>query len=332
MLIIDPQVDFHEGGNLAVTGAMNDSQRIIDLLTVKPPRAVYVSLDTHTHTHIGHDGFWTPTPPTSTMFHVENVKVIGSDKKEYTPKLTGDKATDDALKAWVLKYIAEVPIFEKGTPLIWPTHCIESSEGHQVYKPLKDKLDALSASGIPIEYHVKGQNEATEMYSIFKAEMPAPPALSTLYRGRHDVKNTSSKIETPNSDVDDHANLNTEFNMELFNAVMGHGLPVVVCGEALSHCVNWSTRDLNEKKKEIGKENPILLLTDASSKVVLPFAPELFTPQTDAFLQYCKDNGVELTTTVAQVAQVGGRRRGRRAPTRRNRRHAKRRATRHRRR
>ncbi len=316
LLIIDPQVDFHEGGNLGVTGATKDSENIIKLIQSKPPAAVYVSLDTHTHTHIGHDGFWEPTPPTSTMFSVKDGKVMGSDGVEYKPKPTGDAAIDEQLKGWVLKYIEEVPGFGKGTPLIWPTHCIEGEPGHAVYAPLKAALDELSASGVPVEYHIKGQNEATEMYSIFKAEMPAP---INLYRGSLPV-GVGSKIGVPNSDEADHANLETNFNMELFNSVMGRGLPVAVCGEALSHCVNWSTRDLNEKKKETGAQNPIYLLEDATSMVVLPFAPDLFVPQTEAFKQYCDDNGVVRSMTDAFISsQAGGRRRRRRATARRGR-------------
>ena len=32
LLIIDPQVDFHEGGSLAVTGAAADSERVVALI------------------------------------------------------------------------------------------------------------------------------------------------------------------------------------------------------------------------------------------------------------------------------------------------------------
>ena len=34
LLIIDPQVDFHEGGTLAVTGATADSKRIAAMITL----------------------------------------------------------------------------------------------------------------------------------------------------------------------------------------------------------------------------------------------------------------------------------------------------------
>ena len=366
LLIIDPQVDFHEGGNLAVTGATKDSENIVRLIQGKTPAKVFVSLDTHTPTHIGHPDFWSPSAPSNTIFHLERAsgaivkiqpddptkeqlaadtvanhmveyskaytfqegdRVMGSDGIEYTPAPTGKGAeVDDALKTWVLKYIAEVPSYGKGDPLIWPVHCVEGSEGHKVHPLLKSALDSLSAKGVPVEYHVKGQNEATEMYSIFKAEMPAP---MDLYRGPL-TPGAGSLIASPNSDEADHANLQTTFNQELYNSLMSHNLPIVVCGEALSHCVNWSTRDLNEKRKTDNPDAKIHLLEDASSMVVLPFAPDLFRPNTEAFLKYCDDNGVTRIKTDAFLAMAGGRRRKTRRnvrarKTRRNRRFSRRR-------
>jgi hypothetical protein len=166
-----------------------------------------------------------------------------------------------------------------------------------------------------VEYHIKGQNEATEMYSIFKAELPvegtAPAAVQTLYRGTKPVQD-GSKINEANSDVEDHANLKTNFNDELYASLMSHGKPIVVCGEALSHCVNWSTRDLNEEKKQKNPDATIHLLTDASSMVNLKGLglPEtIFVKTTNEFLKYCEDNGVTLTTTDELISMRGGRRR-----------------------
>lgn len=49
LLIIDPQVDFHPGGSLAVAGADEDSQRIADFIdsNIDKIDEIYVTLDTH---------------------------------------------------------------------------------------------------------------------------------------------------------------------------------------------------------------------------------------------------------------------------------------------
>jgi nicotinamidase-related amidase len=278
LLIIDPQVDFHEGGSLAVTGAMKDSERIIDLITKAPPTAIYVSLDTHTPNHIGHAGFWTPMPNPFTAFRVENGKIMGSDNIEYTP-VRAD------LKAWALDYVTELT-GKKGprsfTPLIWPTHCLEDQPGHAVYGPLKNALDLYTTKGGKLEYHIKGQNESAEMYSIFQAEVANPPE---VYSGA--FTKTNSSLNT--TDTTDHAYLNTSFNNELYNKLMNHGTQIVVCGEAKSHCVNWSTRDLINKRNsenDYGKKTrPVVLLNDCTS----PVPGDMFIPATQEFERFCRE-------------------------------------------
>ena len=49
LLIIDPQVDFHPGGSLAVAGADQDSERIANLILqfINEIDEIYVTLDTH---------------------------------------------------------------------------------------------------------------------------------------------------------------------------------------------------------------------------------------------------------------------------------------------
>lgn len=277
LLIIDPQVDFHERGNLAVAGATKDSEKIIDLIKRAPPTAIYVSLDTHTPNHIGHAGFWSPTPNPFTAFSVKDGKIMGSDNIEYTPVRA-------ELQGWAVKYVTELT-GKKGprsfTPLIWPTHCLEDQPGHAVYAPLKAALDAYSLAGGKLEYHIKGQNEAAEMYSIFQAEVPSPPE---IYSGKF-TKTASSLNST--KDTTDHAYLNTSFNNELYNKLMAHGTQIVICGEAKSHCVNWSTRDLiNKRNSESGekKMRPVVLLNDCTS----PVPGDMFVPATREFEEFCR--------------------------------------------
>jgi nicotinamidase-related amidase len=49
LLLIDPQIDFHEGGSLAVPGATADSERIAQMISEHGEEIdeIYVTLDSH---------------------------------------------------------------------------------------------------------------------------------------------------------------------------------------------------------------------------------------------------------------------------------------------
>ena len=315
LLIIDPQVDFHEGGNLAVAGANGDSQRIAGFIEANQAKLnkVFVSLDTHTPNHIGHqkdgnEGYWvvlnedgTPAQDQTitpfTVFAVKDGAIIEAgveNPRKFKPKRK-------ELLDWTIEYIKEVPTFGKGPPLIWPTHCIEDQPGHAVQPQLKETLDKLDTD--MVEYHIKGQNEATEMYSIFKAEIPTETINNgnkdTYYSGTLPLK-TSSKIDAPRSDVPDGAYLQTTFNNELYNSLTSEGKPIVICGEALTHCVNWSLRDLVDKILKGNEENyvDIVNLKLKDNKVVLLLnassAIPNFDENTTVLLKYCEEKNVRI--------------------------------------
>jgi nicotinamidase-related amidase len=214
------------------------------------------------------------------------------------------------LLEWTKKYISNLPQYGKGVPLIWPTHCIETHtgkndthKGHNVFEPLKTQLDIIKDK---VEYHIKGQNETTEMYSIFQAEIPVETVINEeiteqnknkYYSGSLELKKTS-KIETPKSDIPDGAYLQTTFNEILYDSLTNEGHPILICGEALSHCVNWSLRDLvdkliddnNDKYVNEGQilTDKIILLINASSPV------SGFDDNVTALKNFCKDKNVSI--------------------------------------
>ena len=59
-ITIDPQIDFHEGGSLAVPGALEDSKRIAKMIDDYGSHIheIYVSLDSHYPNHIAHAISW----------------------------------------------------------------------------------------------------------------------------------------------------------------------------------------------------------------------------------------------------------------------------------
>ena len=60
LLLIDPQVDFHPGGSLAIETANDDSDRLAKLIRENPSAItqITVTLDTHQRLHIANPLFW----------------------------------------------------------------------------------------------------------------------------------------------------------------------------------------------------------------------------------------------------------------------------------
>eukprot|EP01031_Cornospumella_fuschlensis_P038252 gene38250-46482_t len=208
LLIIDPQVDFHEGGALAVPGATADTSRIADLIRnhVGAIDSVVVTLDSHHREHIAHALFWQDAngdwPPVFQRITHQDV-VDG----RWLPR-------DSVFLEHCLSYTKALEEKNRFTLTIWPAHCIIGSPGHAVHPVLQEALGLWSAeNGKEVQYVMKGMNNLTEMYSVLQAEVPL---------------------------ADDPR---TQLNTQLLSSLRA-ARKVVVAGQALSHCVNYSVRDL----------------------------------------------------------------------------------------
>ena len=234
LLIIDPQVDFHDGadypGSLAIVGATADSKRIADLILRHPMSFdhIFVSLDTHHRVHIGHGAFWQGTdssepPPFTNISHAD---VVAGKWRAREPQL----------QQWALDYTKSLEEGGRFVHTVWPYHCVLGTRGHCVTDALMPALDEWSkVRGRAVTWVLKGQNNRTEMYSTFKAEVPVQDDPGTL------------------------------LNVSLIKSLEKHR-QVVVCGQAKSHCVNYSTRDLLSRWPT-GRTKDVVLLTDCTTAV-----------------------------------------------------------------
>lgn len=167
LLIIDPQVDFHEDGALQVIGAGADSTRIKSILEKDGDKIdrVVVTLDTHHRMHIAHGCFWT--------------NAEGESPKDFT-KITAAEvesgkwtARQPEMREWALTYCKRLEEGDHFTHTIWPEHCLLGDPGHAVSPILLPALLNWSKTRErSITWVLKGQNNRTEMYSALKAEAP----------------------------------------------------------------------------------------------------------------------------------------------------------------
>ena len=119
--------------------------------------------------------------------------------------------------------------------VVWPPHCLIGSAGHAVEVGLHRALCAWATRAFAqVEYHAKGSNHRTEHYSALAAEVPDPADPATAPNRR--------LLELPAADV------------------------LLVAGEARSHCVANTVRDL-AAAFDPGNIGKLHLLVDCNSDV-----------------------------------------------------------------
>ena len=232
LLLIDPQNDFCDipGAALPVPGANVDLQRVADLLGRHGQRfdAIHVTLDSHRPIDIAHPAWWQDA--------------AGQMPAPFT-LITEDnvrdgrwQARDPAHQQASLRYVTELTRRGHYQLLVWPEHCLIGSWGHNVHAGLFAALNQWSRERVrTVHYQIKGLNAGTEHYSAVEAEVPDPTDPHTL-----PDQAWLARLKTADT--------------------------IVIAGEALSHCVAGTVRDL---ANQLGDDHvhKLLLLTDCCSPV-----------------------------------------------------------------
>jgi nicotinamidase-related amidase len=304
LLLIDPQNDFHDstkenftfhsGGSLSVPGSAADAERIVAIIKgrdgdYKTFHDIYVTLDCHSVNDIGHQHFWVSgtAPPGEVIHPAPWTQISYSDVKERkwvprNPKLyhwalyyTKRLKTTEVDNAVCDGKVTKSNISQKFSCTVWPTHCVVGTHGFAVYKPIYDALTQWSiVNHRTINYIRKGSSRLTEMYSALKAEVPIPNKTRDLLaafglqrdKSFQDMDLDETRMELykrgylGQEDTED----NTHLNEQLLGDLMLSG-NLVVAGQALSHCLNYTVRDL--MRHWALPASHIVILSDASSSV-----------------------------------------------------------------
>jgi nicotinamidase/pyrazinamidase len=236
LITIDPQNDFcittgpgGEKGTLVVAGAEADMNRLGKFITKNKKRLeqIHCTLDSHQQIHIAHPIFWT------------------NSKGEHPSPFTLITDTDVQNGTWraynpkwqsrALSYVETLKKNGRYVLVIWPPHCLIGTWGHSIVSVVSKALYEWEADFNHVNFVAKGSNFMTENYSVLQAEVP--------------------------DDSDPSTKLNTSFIDMLQEAD-----EILITGEALSHCVNWSITDL---ANNFGDDNikKFTLLEDTSSSV-----------------------------------------------------------------
>jgi nicotinamidase-related amidase len=241
LLLIDPQNDFMDvpfaGGinpALAVPGANADMDRVAAFVKRLGNKLydIHVTLDSHHVADVAHPSIWR--------------NATGDYPGPFTSVSAADIAGDvwyprDArLKKQMVDYAKALEANGRYPLIIWPEHCLIGTPGHNVQASVMTELNNWARKGMQlVDFVTKGSNWTTEHYSAVKAEVPDPSDPSTT------------------------------LNQGLIN-VLREADVIYIAGEALSHCVANTVRDIADN---FGDENisKLVLLTDCTSSVISPF-------------------------------------------------------------
>lgn len=255
LIVIDPQKDFCDpSGALYVPGADRDMERLARLVDRLGPSLadIHVTLDSHRKVDISHPMWWRTR--------------AGNAPDPFTQITAAEVEAGDYMTARPhmlgrsLEYLRALEAGARYPHVIWPYHCLIGDEGHSVAQVFSDALHAWEDQFALVDFITKGSNPWTEHFSGVQAEVPDPEDPSTQ--------------------------LNAGFISTLENADV-----ILMGGEALSHCLANTVRDIVEQFGAPELISKIHLLTDASSSV------PGFEPLADQFVKDLTAAGMRLTTT-----------------------------------
>jgi len=152
---------------------------------------------------------------------------------------------------------------------IWPPHCIVGSPGHDLVDDIQTAIKMWEEYWKKHKVEKKptiirkGMNKRTEMYSAIQSEV---------------------------IDFSDHA---TGLNSSLVSKLNSQN-KIYICGQALSHCVNYTCRDL--LNYWLKSPSHIYLLRDGSSPVGDVEGKTLFKEAAENFVEEMRGLGVNITT------------------------------------
>lgn len=250
LVVIDPQNSFCKSvsqdkqqvlhdGELCVPGAWDDMERVAAMVRRlgKKLNHIHVTLDSHHQHHIAHPCWYKNSqngegPSPFTVMRVENKEIIG----ELGGTVTNYRTAHIGHQKWTLEYLEKLEANKRYPHVIWPPHCLIGTPGHNIVAPLMEALLEWERTVIhPVNKVTKGSSQFVEHFSAVQAEVPY--------------------------DKDPSTQLNVDFLTVLNKADI-----VLVAGEALSHCVANTFRDIIKQFGDAWAKK-LVFLADASSSV-----------------------------------------------------------------
>ena len=255
---------------------------VIDLKRGETAQVILNQLYTHTPMQIFHSDFLVDEqgkhPPAMTLITLEDVE---AGRWKVDPAVAHSVAGGHyvALQNHLLHYCRKLSDRGKYSLMIWPYHAMLGSVGHALVSAVEEAIffHSIARHTAP-RFEVKGGNPLTENYSVLSPEVTLGP--------------DEEKVGGPNTHLVEH--------LLSFDAV-------VVAGQAASHCVQWTVKDLLTviQARDSDRAGRIYLLRDCMSPVVVPDVVD-FTDRTEEAYQEFSEAGMHLVRSTDPVESWAG--------------------------
>ncbi len=261
MIFIDDQNDFTDpNGSLYVKGGdenVKRAARMIERLKNKVSD-IHLTMDSHHKVDISHPMWWVdPSGRHPAPFTLITPEDVEMGK--WRPYMMSGRERS-------LKYLKALKATNRYPHVIWPEHCLIGDPGHNIHPVLADAVHQWESERFGLSDVVtKGSNPWTEHFSAVQAEVPDP--------------------EDPS----------TQINRGLIEALEKADV-VIWAGEALSHCLANTFRDVvkNFSNPEFVKK--MVLCKDGTSSV------PGFEKLGDDFIKEMLAKGMKISTTTDVLA------------------------------
>ena len=255
LVVIDPQNDFcRPDGALSVPGADRDMDRLAVLVHRMRDKLadIHVTLDSHRKVDISHPVWFRDRDG---RHPGPFTRITAADVRHgvWTPTLPSTHARTVA-------YLDALAATGRYPHTVWPEHCLIGGAGHNVVPDLFDAFSEWSERFALVDFITKGSNPFTEHFSALQAEVPDP------------------------------SDPGTQLNSGLLTTLEEADV-ILLAGEAGSHCLANTVRDIAAAFSDPTYVRKMILLTDATSPV------PGFEAYQDAFIRDMTRLGMQLATT-----------------------------------
>lgn len=258
LMLIDPQIDFCEGGNLGVPGGQAALDRVATMIN----RAghviddIIVTYDSHHPLHIAHP-IWYADSKGNRPAPFTTVKAV--DGKIALGQLDGSgqfQQTDTATTRhpgffkWTLHYLEQLDASGRYPHMLWPPHCLIGHAGAAAVPSIAEAIRNWEESRFGVAVKVtKGSDIKVEHFGALRAEIVNPDNL-----------------------------VGTGINSQFLEALSDPDAEIFGCGLALSHCLANTARDTaNEFDGDSFCQRFVLIEDGTASVQGLEFLGEGFT-------------------------------------------------------